>query len=125
MAEDSPEQVKEHPTHPNTLLALEENRAATQWKPGESGNKAGYSLKSRLDDALGKPKAEPGKDATVGELIVQATIEGAILREPTPFKEVWDRTEGKVPDKLAVNLTAGLKELISEMRGLPELPEEN
>ena len=77
--------------HPNSLKAL----IPTQYPPGVSGNNGGngYSLTSELKHALNKQKRQE---------VVSSTIEGAILREPTPFKELWDRVEGKVPDKLAV-----------------------
>ena len=67
-----------------------------------SGHTPGYSLTSRLKDALDKPLEAPAEDASVKDLIVHSTIQGAILREPTPFKEVWDRTEGKVTDTHAI-----------------------
>ncbi len=102
MPQETPKQVGEHSTHPNAIKALEENREATQWKPGESGNKQGYSLKSRLDDAMGKPLTKPSDDAIVIDKLVYSTIEGALNREPTPFREVWDRTEGKVIEKHAL-----------------------
>ena len=105
--------------HPNSLANLK----PILWKPGESGNPKGSSLTQRLQDAMEKPPDKPTKESTVAELIINSTIVGALKREPTPFREVWDRTEGKVPDKVNIDLTAGLKELISEMRGLPELPE--
>lgn len=113
-------QKRGKPIHPNSLANLKPN---LPWQPGESGNKQGYSLKSRLDDAMQKPLVRPSEDATVGELIVHSTLEGAIKREPTPFKEVWDRTEGKVPDKVDVDLTAGLEALLSRLQGRKELPE--
>ena len=124
MVIDSAKQLaqKKRKMHPNSLKNLRPG-SEVGFKPGESGNKQGYSLKSRLDDAMGKRLTKPPDDAIAVDQLVYSTLEGAILREPTPFKEVWDRTEGKVPDKVNVDLTAGLKELLSEMRGLPELPE--
>ena len=106
--------------HPNSLKNLRPN---PDWKPGQSGNKQGYSLKSRLDDAMGKPLIKPTDDAIAIEQLVYSTLEGAIAREPTPFKEVWDRTEGKVPDKIDVGVSAGLEALLKRINGLPELPE--
>lgn len=82
--------------HPNSLKNL---------KPGDNGlnhNLDGYSLKSALKHSLNEPLKKPDKDAPARDLVVYSTIEGAILREPTPFKEVWDRVEGKVPDKHAI-----------------------
>ena len=64
------------------------------YKPGQSGNAGsgnGYSLTSELKHELSKKE--------IRQQIVKSTIEGAILREPTPFKELWERSEGKVPDK--------------------------
>lgn len=74
--------------HPNSLAAL----LPTQWPKGVSGNNGGngYSLTAELKHALNQQKRLE---------IVNSTIEGAIKREPTPFKELWDRVEGKVPDK--------------------------
>lgn len=89
---EKPKQVAK--PNPNLKAAS----VATQWKPGESGNKAGYSLKSRLDDAIQKPLKDPGEDATAGERLVHATLKGAIELQPTPFRETWDRTEGKLTD---------------------------
>ena len=96
---DSIKQLKKKRVmHPNSLA----NLRPASWKPGESGNKQGYSLKSRLDDAMGKPLIKPSENASAGEVLVYSTLEGAILREPTPLREVWDRTEGKVPEKHAI-----------------------
>ncbi len=79
--------------HPNSLA----NLPPTQWQKGVSGNSGGngYSLLSELKHALNKQKRED---------FVNSTIEGAILREPTPFKELWERIEGKVPQPLTGKL---------------------
>ena len=74
--------------NPNSQMNLRPGNPPVDCK----GN--GYSLTSAL-------KHELAKDYKRTEL-VRSTIEGAIKREPTPFKEVWDRVEGKVPDKLLV-----------------------
>ena len=76
---------RSHRMHPNSLKAL----IPTQYPPGTNGNNGGngYSLKAELKHALNKEKRLE---------LVNSTIEGAILREPTPFKEVWDRVDGKV-----------------------------
>ena len=81
---NSPKQAKtKHRMHPNSLKNL------TPFKPGENGDKPGqgYSLRAELKHALKLRRKE----------LVDSTIEGAIKREPTPFKEVWDRVDGKVP----------------------------
>ncbi len=81
------------PINPKSLQNLADGTASWNWKPGQGGNVKGYSLKSRLLDALvHNGKLEP---QCIGDEIVLSTIEGAKLREPAPFREVWDRCEGK------------------------------
>jgi len=65
-------------------------------------NRQGYSLTSALKDNLNKPLKQPDLDAPVRDHIVYATLQGALKREPTPFREVWDRSDGKLIDKQAV-----------------------
>ena len=73
------------------------------YKPGQNGNpKPGNSLTARLKNALLEPFKVPSLDASVGDHIVYSTLKGAYEREVAPFHEVWDRTEGKVPDKHAI-----------------------
>lgn len=93
-----------HGKHPNTLKNLEKGRArlVEMRRNGELTNPDGYSLASALKHSLNKPIQKPTKDAPTRDHIVYSTIEGAILREPTPFKELWDRIEGKVPEKHAI-----------------------
>ena len=73
------------------------------YKPGTNGHTGGYSLKERLMHSLDKPLKPPEKDAPIGERIVYSTLEGALLREPTPFREVWDRVDGKVKETVAIS----------------------
>lgn len=79
--------------------------------PGQNGDHShnGYTLTSALKDALDKPLVEPAVDAPVRDHIVYATIVGAKLREAVPFRECWDRTEGKVTGedtlKADINIT--------------------
>ena len=80
--------------HPNSRA----NLRPIPWKPGQSGNPKGESLTSCLQRFIDKPLSPPLPDAPAKEQIVYATLEGAILREPTPFREVWDRLEGKVAE---------------------------
>ena len=88
--------------HPNTLANLAKGRAklAEMRKNGILTNPKGYSLKSALIDTLAKPLTPPKKDALARDLFIHSTIEGAILREPTPFKEVWDRVDGRLQDNI-------------------------
>ena len=96
MSEDSTSSVEEKQygrgEHPNSRKNLK------PFLPGQNGNPhPGYPLKERLQDALRRKLQEPSADAPAGEHIVYATLIGAQLREPTPLREVWDRTEGKTP----------------------------
>ena len=70
-----------------------------------NGNLAGSNLVSLLKYSLNKPLVTPKQDALARELLVHSTIEGAILREPTPFKEVWERCEGKVSQPVSGDIT--------------------
>jgi len=75
--------------HPNTLRNLK------SYPPGVNGNpKPGNSLTAMLKNAL-QDRSKEGKLLAIK--LIESTIEGAIKREPTPFKELWDRVEGKVP----------------------------
>ena len=111
---------KGHPqTNPRSLANL------IPYKPGENGHQGGYPLKERLQHSLNYPLKQPGKAATAGEVLVYSTLKGAIAREPTPFREVWDRVEGKVPDKRDVTFNGeGLSDILMKLRGYnpPELP---
>jgi len=111
--------------HPNSLEALKPH----QYPKGVSGNNGGngYSLKSELKHALTKEKRLE---------LINSTIEGAILREPAPFRELWDRIEGKVPepsrpmpegyqDNRVLNivvLNTETKELIGKLAGWTQKP---
>ncbi len=72
------------------------------YKPGTNGHGRVYPLKLRLQHALDHPLTEPKKDAPAGELLVYATLKGAIDLVTTPFKETWDRVEGRVIDTHAI-----------------------
>jgi len=86
-----------HGKHPNSLKNLK------PYPKGTNGHTGGYSLKERLIHSLDKPLKPPEKDAPIGERIVYSTLEGALLREPTPFREVWDRVDGKVKETVAIS----------------------
>ena len=107
----SPKRAK-HRMHPNSLKNLEPYK----YPPGSNGNvselltEPGYSLTSALKTALRHPVVKPSEDAPARDHIVYNTIVGANLREPAPFREVWDRTEGKVP--IEGNLTGTLEILV-------------
>jgi len=73
------------------------------YKKGENGHKGGYNLTERLYHSLNKPLKEPELDAPAGEQIVYKTIKGAIDLVPVAFREAWDRSEGRVPDKTGLS----------------------
>ena len=80
-----------HPqTNPRSLANLRPGNP-----PVDTG-KHGYSLKSRLLDALSKSDLSQVKRETVGDEIVIATLRGAIDLVPVAVKETWDRVEGSV-----------------------------
>ena len=83
--------------HPNSRANLR-----PPYKPGTNGHGRVYPLKERLAHALDKPLTPPKKDAPAGDHVVYATLKGAIDLVPVAFKETWERTEGKVPDKTAI-----------------------
>ena len=98
--ESSLSQVKYPPgRHPNCLKNLK------PFKSGENGNPhRPYPLKQQLEDALRRPLASPHQKAAAGKHLVYSTLQGALLREPTPFREVWDRIEGKLQDTPPVSV---------------------
>ena len=82
--------------HPNSRKNLK------MFPKGYNGNHQGSSLLSQLKTSLDKPLKKPSDDASVRDHLVYSTLAGAIKREPTPFKEVWDRVEGKVEGQDAI-----------------------
>jgi len=71
--------------HPNSLANLKSG-----WH-GQDLSMNGVSLTQEL-------KAKLRKDPTLRKQIVESTLEGALKREPTPFREVWDRIDGRLQD---------------------------
>ena len=99
MATPSTSVVYKHGQHPNSRKNLK------PFPPGVNGNPhPGHSLTLAIKDALRKPLKRPSEDAPVRDHIVYATLAGAINCEPTSahLKEVWDRVEGKVPERHAI-----------------------
>ena len=88
---------KKRVMHPNSLANLK------PYAPGTNGHQGGYSLLARLKHTMEKPLVKPSDKAPVGEHIVYETLQGALAHEPTPFKEVWDRLEGKLTQDVALS----------------------
>ncbi len=99
------------------------------WKPGQSGNPKGRPQKedcltSLMKEELAKIDPEDKHKRTHAELIVLATIRLARKGNAAALKEVWERSDGKVKDKLEVKETSGMSDqavLLSEVFTLEEL----
>jgi hypothetical protein len=81
-------------------LPPEEHR----WKKGQSGNPKGRpkkedSLTSLLREEIGKPCPLDPQNRTWGQLLIRSTLQDAIKGNPAARKEVWDRADGKVPER--------------------------
>lgn len=78
------------------------------WKAGESGNPAGYSASRRVTSALVKMiEKHKGDDLLAQTWFAAAIGDPKLLNGRKPnfqfFKELLDRIEGKVPDKLVTH----------------------
>lgn len=70
----------------------------TRFKPGQSGNPGGRPKKlTRILDAVLDEKDKRGK--TVARKLVEAAVNRAIKKSDILMKEVWERTEGKMPSE--------------------------
>ena len=79
--------------HPNSKANLQPPR----WKPGESGNPSGLSLKRYVNDVLREPlKNIDPKTAKAIQLLALAIVRDAIKGSKEDRKEIWERLEGKV-----------------------------
>lgn len=106
--------------------------------PGQSGNPSGgpkgRSLTARLRALLEKGeingKPIPG-GKQVADLVVEGLLKGAIKGDVRHQTEVWNRVEGKVPDRLVADVTnhdperdrsdvAELLVALGHRRGMPE-----
>jgi len=104
------------------------NEIGPRFKPGQSGNPKGRPTERPLTTAL-----RDALDANDGELIrelVGVAIDRALAGEFRYFKEIIDRTDGKVSDRLDVSangtiagiypgLTAEQLELIAKSEDCP------
>ena len=87
--------------HPNSRANLQPPR----WKPGQSGNPEGLSLKRRVSDVLRDPlkslSKEDAKRTKAIELLAQAIVQDAIKGSKEDRKEIWERLDGKVIQGIA------------------------
>ena len=85
--------------HPNSLKNLERGRANQKsWKPGQSGNPEGLSLKRRISDILRELVTDQMdlKTARKIDLLARTIVQDAIKGSKEDRKEIWDRLEGKL-----------------------------
>ena len=91
------------------------------WKPGQSGNPKGRPKKadcltSLLKAEIQKIDPEDKEGRTHMELIVLATMRLAKAGNSVAFKELWDRLDGRVQDKLELTGGSALVERLIEGR---------
>lgn len=74
----------------------------TQFKPGQSGNPKGRPRKRPLSDLLAEKLVETadGADAPWDDRLVMALLTTAVGGDVAALKEVFNRLEGKVPDRV-------------------------
>jgi hypothetical protein len=65
-----------------------------RWKPGQSGNAAGYSRGRRISDALSRLIEAKGAADLLAEVWLAKSLEG----DPKFFAMLLDRTEGRVAE---------------------------
>jgi hypothetical protein len=90
--------------------------AATQWKPGQSGNPAGRPKSITLSEAYRKQlakidEADPLK-RSFAEVLAEQMIVKAKTGDVTALKELADRTEGKA--RQTITLTSERREQIEQ-----------
>ena len=70
-----------------------------QWKPGQSGNPQGRVSAHKLSRQL--VAALNANDGALVNALIQVALTRALKGDFRFFKEIWDRLEGKVPDRIA------------------------
>jgi hypothetical protein len=78
---------------------------------GRSGNPAGARRGPQIGSFLREAMAEEGADGkTVGRMLVDRLIAIALEGDRQAIKDIFDRVEGKVPDKVEINEFAALSD---------------
>ena len=91
------------------------------WRKGQSGNPKGRPKKadcltSLLKEEIEKVDPEDKDGRTHMEMIVDATMRLAKNGNATALKEIWERMDGKVRDKLELTGGAELVQRLTEGR---------
>jgi len=95
-------------THPSG--GYSEEFIAHQFKPGKSGNPAGRPRGRSITDKLQKilDEADPANPhMSVQERLIRETIKYASRGDARFMTEVFNRTEGKVPDRILGSIGLG------------------
>lgn len=70
------------------------------FRPGQSGNPGGRPKRKPLTEELEKILQSTGRDPqqrTYAKRLMESAVKRAIKKSDFALKEVWERTEGKVP----------------------------
>src|SRR4051812_48420625 len=71
-----------------------------RWKPGQSGNPGGKGQRESLTAMLRRVLEKEHNGKPIGELLVERLVKEALSGKLPHIKEVLDRVEGKVKEKL-------------------------
>jgi hypothetical protein len=85
-------------TNPNSLANLKRGR---HWKPGESGNPGGMSLKQAVMRVLEQPFDKPTGQEKALHLLALSIVRDALKGSKEDRKEIWDRLDGKVTQPIS------------------------
>lgn len=75
---------------------------ATRWKKGQSGNPKGRPKGSGLTDAVRKVLNQEHNGRPVVEVLAEIVVKHALAGKYTFAKEIWDRIDGRVQDRVEV-----------------------
>lgn len=73
-----------------------------QWKPGQSGNPGGKGKRESLTAMLRRVLEKDHNGKSIGELLVERLVKEALGGKLPHIKEVLDRVEGRVKEKIEV-----------------------
>jgi hypothetical protein len=73
-----------------------------QWKKGQSGNPGGRPKGESLQAILRRRLGEEHNGKTIAEIVVDAMIKAAAQGNSAHMKELWDRVEGKVAERMRI-----------------------